>query len=90
MNKGALIDWIAKDTNMPKASCKSMIESFMRCVTSCLGKGETINLTGFGTFCMISRKARMGVNPSTGKQMEIKAKSVVRFRPGKNLKQVGN
>jgi len=45
-------------------------------------------LTGFGTFTVIKRKSRVGVNPATGKKMTIPAKSVPKFKPGKALKDM--
>ena len=45
-------------------------------------KGEKIALIGFGTFSVLSRKARTGHNPATGKSIKIPAKKVVKFKPG--------
>jgi DNA-binding protein HU-beta len=42
-------------------------------------------LVGFGTFSVVKRKARTGRNPQTGEEIKIKAKKVVRFKPGKGL-----
>lgn len=88
MNKAALIEQIARDTKLPKTVCKSMLESFIKSVESCLKKGKTVVLTGFGTFTVMKRKERMGINPATGKQMKIASKRVPKFRPGKKLKEL--
>ena len=45
-------------------------------------------LTGFGTFAFMKRKSRVGVNPATGKKMQIPAKRVPKFKPGKALKDL--
>jgi len=50
------------------------------------GKDGKITLTGFGTFEKVLRKARTGRNPKTGEAIEIKAGNVVKFKPGKQLK----
>ncbi|MGD1997316.1 MAG: HU family DNA-binding protein [Candidatus Dependentiae bacterium] len=88
MNKAALIEQIAKDTRMPKSACKSMLESFMGCVEASLRNGKSVVLTGFGTFKVMNRKERMGINPSTGKQMKIASKRVPKFSAGKKLKDL--
>ena len=88
MNKAALIEQIAKDTKMPKSACKNMLESFVRSVEASLRKGKSVVLTGFGTFSVMNRKERMGINPATGKQMKIASKRVPKFRAGKKLKDL--
>ena len=88
MNKAALIEQMAKDTKLPKSACKSMLESFVRSVEVSLRKGKSVVLTGFGTFSVMNRKERMGVNPATGKQMKISSKRVPKFRAGKKLKDL--
>ena len=88
MNKAVLIEHMAKDTKLPKTACKSALESFMKHVESHLKKGKSVVLTGFGTFCVMKRKARTGINPATGKKMQISAKKVPKFRAGKRLKDL--
>lgn len=86
MNKAELIEHMAKSTKLSKAACKSAIESFVDAVESTLKKGKDVVLTGFGTFTVIKRKARVGINPATGNKMTIPAKRVPKFKPGKQLK----
>ena len=88
MNKAALIEQMAKDTKLPKASCKNALEAFIKCVEGSLKKGTPVTLTGFGSFSVLKRKERMGINPATGKQMRISAKRVPKFRAGKKLKDL--
>lgn len=88
MNKAALIDQMAKDTKLPKTACKEALESFIKTVEKSLKKNKSVVLTGFGTFSTMKRKARMGINPATGKKMNIPAKRVPKFKPGKNLKDM--
>jgi len=54
---------------------------------SALSKGEKLTLTGFGTFSVSKRAARMGVNPRTGEKIKIKATTVPKFKAGKSLKE---
>jgi len=88
MNKALLIEQISKDTKLPRTACKSMLEAFIKTVEGSLKKGKPVVLTGFGTFCVMKRKARTGINPATGKKMQISAKRVPKFRAGKKLKDV--
>ena len=86
MNKAELIESMAKVSKLPKAACKNALEAFMTCVGNALKQNKTVSLTGFGTFVTMKRKSRVGVNPATGKKMQIPAKNVPKFRPGKALK----
>ena len=86
MNKAALIEQMAKTTKLPKTTCKEVLESFISSVEKSLKKKDSVVLTGFGTFSVMKRKARTGINPATGQKMNIPAKTVPKFRPGKKLK----
>ena len=88
MNKAELIDNIAKVSKLSKMQSKAALEAFITCVSSALKQNKTISLTGFGTFAIMKRKSRVGVNPATGKKMQIPAKNVPKFRPGKALKSL--
>ncbi|MCK4651153.1 HU family DNA-binding protein [Candidatus Babeliales bacterium] len=88
MNKADLIEQMAKDTKMPKTACKDSLESFIKTVEKSLKKGQSVVLTGFGTFSVMKRKARVGINPATGKKMNIPAKKVPKFKAGKKLKSL--
>ena len=86
MNKAELIDLMASLTKLSKADCKKCLEAFIEAVYRTLKKGKSLTITNFGTFLVISRKARTGVNPSTGKKMQIPGKRVPKFRAGKKLR----
>lgn len=88
MNKAELIDNIAKVSKLSKMQSKAALEAFITCVSSALKQNKTISLTGFGTFAIMKRKSRVGVNPATGKKMQIPAKNVPKFKPGKALKSL--
>lgn len=88
MNKAMLIEQMAKVTKLPKSACKSALEAFISAVGGSLKQNKTVVLTGFGTFSVMKRKARVGVNPATGKKMQIPAKKVPKFKPGKALKDL--
>ena len=88
MNKAMLIESMAKVSKLPKSTCKSALEAFIATVGTALRQNKPVVLTGFGTFSVMKRKSRVGVNPSTGKKMQIPAKKVPKFKPGKALKDL--
>lgn len=88
MNKALLVEQMSKMTGETKATCKRCLESFMDIVSAALRKNKPVVLTDFGTFSILKRKARTGVNPATGKKMQIASKKVPKFKPGKALKDL--
>ena len=87
MTKAELIEKMAKDANISKVAAGTALDSFMANVTKALKKKNgKVTLVGFGTFQKMRRKARKGRNPQTGEPIKIKASNVVKFRPGKKLK----
>jgi len=88
MNKAALIDHMAKETKLPKTACKNALEAFIGAVELTLKRNKPVVITGFGTFTVIKRKERIGINPATGQKMKILAKRVPKFKAGKKLKDI--
>jgi len=87
MTKAELIDQAAKDAKVSKVAAGAALNSFIDSVTKALKKKDgKVTLVGFGTFSKARRKARKGRNPQTGAPIKIKARNVVKFRPGKKLK----
>ena len=86
MNKQDLIVKIAKDTGSSKAGAAAAVESLIDGITKSLKKGDAITFVGFGTFKTANRKARTARNPQTGATIKIPKRRVVRFSPGKALK----
>ncbi len=88
MTKAELVEKMATDAGISKVVASSALNSFMDGVTKALKKKDgKVTLVGFGTFSKIRRKARKGRNPQTGEPIKIKACNVVKFRPGKKLKE---
>lgn len=85
MNKAQLVDAIASEAKITKADAKKALDAFINATTKALKKGDRVALVGFGTFGVTKRSARKGRNPQTGKEINIPAKKVVRFRPGSDL-----
>lgn len=87
MTKTELIEKIAGKANLTKAAAERALNAFLEAVTESLVKGDKLTLTGFGTFAVEQRKARQGRNPRTGQALTIPAAKMVKFRPGKQLKE---
>jgi len=85
MNKTELIREMSKALNSQKEA-QAALESLLSNITHVLKKGDTVTLTGFGTFKVSKRKARDGRNPRTGEVIKIKSRNVAQFVPGKHLK----
>jgi DNA-binding protein HU-beta len=87
MTKAELVEKAAKDAQVSKVAAAAALNSFIDGVTKALKKKDgKVTLVGFGTFSKVRRKARKGRNPQTGEPIKIKARNVVKFRPGKKLK----
>ncbi|GAB6096361.1 HU family DNA-binding protein [Desulfatiferula olefinivorans] len=87
MTKAELVEQMSKDAGITKLSAAKALDSFMESVVKSLKKKDgKVTLVGFGTFTKVKRKARTGRNPQTGESMKIKACNVVKFKPGKKLK----
>lgn len=87
MNKGELIDAVAKMTQHSKAQTEEMFDAFMAVVQNALTSGNNVQMIGFGTFSVEKRAARVGRNPATGAELNIPAKTVVKFKVGSKLAQ---
>lgn len=86
MNKAELIEAISKQTEMTKADTERTLDAFIDTVSKNIKKKDGVKLVGFGTFASSNRKARVGRNPQTGEEIQIPARKVPVFRPGKELK----
>ena len=90
MNKAELIEHIAMEADLSKATATRALDATLEAVRITLKKGGAVSLVGFGTFAVGKRAARTGRNPRTGAQINIKAARIPRFRPGKGLKDALN
>ncbi len=88
MTKAELIDVIQKAADLPsKAKTDAVLTATIDAITECLKKGDSITLTGFGSFKIAQRAARKGCNPRTKEEIQIPASKVVKFTPAKTLKE---
>jgi len=86
MNKEELVSAVARKTGLSKKDSEEAIKATLGAVEETLKKGGKVTLTGFGTFMVANRAARKGVNPQTGAEINIPARTVPKFKPGKGLK----
>ena len=87
MNKPELIAKIVDKTELDKKQAAAILEATITVITEALKTGEKISLPGFGTFEVRERAARQSRNPRTGETVEVAAKRVPAFKPGKGLKE---
>ncbi|MBU2514821.1 HU family DNA-binding protein [bacterium] len=90
MNKAELIAKIADKAEVSKAQAEKLLNATLTSINEGLTSDGNLTLVGFGTFQVVKRAARKGRNPQTGKAIKIPAKNVVKFKPGKNLKDAVN
>jgi DNA-binding protein HU-beta len=88
MNKTELVKAIAQKANLKITDTEKLINAFMDTVSDELKKKGKVTLVSFGTFSTAHRKAKTGVNPKTGAKINIAAKDVPVFKPGKSLKDL--
>ena len=85
MNKTDLINGMAENAGITKASAKKALDGLLVDIEGSLQKGNRVSLVGFGSWSVSRRAARDGRNPQTGATIQIKAKKVVRFKAGAAL-----
>ncbi|GAL07448.1 nucleoid-associated protein HU-beta [Photobacterium aphoticum] len=90
MNKTQLVDKIAENADISKASAGRALDAFIEAVSDSLKAGDSVALVGFGTFSVRERAARTGRNPQTGAEIQIAAAKVPGFKAGKALKDSVN
>ena len=85
-----LIKAMAEKTGLSEKDTKATLEAFRAVVTETMAAGDEISMTGFGRFATKFHDAHTGLNPRTGEQMEISAKTTCYFKPGKLLTDAAN
>ena len=86
MNKNELINEVARKTGLSRREAEVGVQTMLDLISKEISKNEKVTLTGFGTFDVGKRKARTGVNPRTGKTIEIPASKMPRIKPSRTLR----
>jgi integration host factor subunit beta len=90
MTKAELVEDVARAAELTKKDAERLVEIVFESIIDTLNSGEKIELRGFGSFRVRERGARRGRNPKTGDPVDIPAKRVPYFKPGKELKELIN
>ncbi len=90
MNKSDLVSAIADSSGLSKADAARALEATTSAISGALASGESVGITGFGSFLVRARAARTGRNPQTGAAIQISASNVPAFKAGKLLKESVN
>lgn len=87
MTKGDLVATAAQSAGVTKKSAGDVLDAVLSSITKALKKGESVTITGFGTFRVSKRAARTGVNPrNPSEKIKIPAMNLPAFKAGKSLK----
>jgi DNA-binding protein HU-beta len=87
MNRADLVTRISKDAEITKRQAEKALNALVDSVQEALSKGDSVTLVGFGTFTVMSRAARKGRNPQTGREIFIPASKTAKFKAGRGLRQ---
>ena len=85
MNKTELVSSIAEKAGLSKADSKKALDACVEAIAEALKGGDKVSLVGFGTFAVVERPSRPGINPKTKEPMSIVAKKVAKFKAGADL-----
>ena len=85
MNKSELVAAVAAEAGLTKAQAQKAVEATVDAIAGALKGGDKVQLVGFGTFSVVEKAAREGVNPATGAKIQIPAKKVAKFKAGAGL-----
>ena len=90
MTKAELVEEVSGKTGLPKKQAEIVVNTVFESIVETLKTGEKIELRGFGSFLIRQRDSRMGRNPKTGEKVDVPAKRIPYFKPGKELRELLN
>ncbi|HVS01618.1 MAG TPA: integration host factor subunit beta [Thermoanaerobaculia bacterium] len=90
MTKAELVEEVSQKTGLPKKQAEVIVNTVFESIVDSLKTGEKIELRGFGSFRIRRRDSRVGRNPKTGERVEVPAKRIPYFKPGKELRELLN
>ena len=90
MTKAELVEEVSEKTGLPKKQAEIVVNTVFESIVETLKTGEKIELRGFGSFRIRQRDSRMGRNPKTGEKVDVPAKRIPYFKPGKELRELLN
>ena len=91
MTKSDLVEKLSeKVSNLTKKECEEIVDTVFENMKRALHKGEKIEIRGFGSFTVRTRRAKEGRNPKTGDKVAIPEKRIPFFKVGKELRELVN
>jgi integration host factor subunit beta len=90
MTKAELVEEVSEKTGLPKKQAEIVVNTVFESIVETLKTGEKIELRGFGSFRIRQRDSRTGRNPKTGDKVDVPAKRIPYFKPGKELRELLN
>jgi len=88
MIKSDIVTRVAEITDVPRVKAAAAVDTILDAMKAALSEGKRIELRGFGVFQVRDRKKGVGRNPKTGVEVAIEPGKTVRFKPGKELKEI--
>ena len=85
MNKGDLINEIAAKAGLNKVAAKAALDACLESIEQALANDDAVRLIGFGTFSVVEKPERTGINPQTREKITIAARKTVKFKPAAEL-----
>lgn len=89
MIKADLVNRVSQAATITKQQSEKAVETMLDALSQSLQRGERIELRGFGVFSVRPRKRGIGRNPRTGQEVRIPPGRTIRFKPGKDLQDIG-
>jgi integration host factor subunit beta len=90
MTKAELVEEVSRVSELTKKHSEVIVNTVFQSIVDALHKSEKIELRGFGSFRIRQRRSRQGRNPKTGQRVDVPAKRIPYFKPGKELKELIN
>jgi integration host factor subunit alpha len=88
LTRAELSEAVHGQMGLSRAECYSLVESIIEHMASALEKGETVKISGFGTFLVRDKPARVGRNPKTGVEVPITPRKVLTFRASQKMRDL--
>ncbi len=90
MTRAELVEHVTRASDLSKKHAEIVVNTVFDSIIEALSSDEKIELRGFGSFRIRRRQSRVGRNPKTGERVEVPAKRIPYFKPGKELKELIN
>lgn len=86
MNRAELVDILVAENDLSKPAANALLATLIETIQTAVKKGQTVQITGFGSFKSVKRAARTRRNPATGASLKVPAGTVPKFVPGTRFK----